>query len=84
MSEGGRGGGRGGTFGGGDGGGVGGGGVDAAVQQAVGYVLCVRGVTVGGAVVFGVVCECGRVVWGRLWRGVGKVLWRAIWRLFVR
>ena len=63
MSEGGRSGGRGGAFGGRYGGGVGDGGVDAAVQEAVGHVLCVQGLPVGGAVVFGVVCECRRVVW---------------------
>ena len=37
----------------------------------------------GRAVVIGVVCECGGFVWGRLWRRVGEVLWRAIWRFFV-
>ena len=59
-------------------------GVGAAVQEAVSYVLRVRGVIVGGAVVSGVVCECGGVVWGRLWRGVWEVLRRAIWWLLVR
>ena len=83
MGEGGKGASGVGTFSGRNGGGVGRDGVSAPVQEAVSYVLCMRRVTVRGAVVFGVVCECRGVVWGRLWRRVGKILRRAIWWFLV-